>query len=116
MRNELEGFENRENDWLAKEIRREAKLSPWNVDEAKIIKEEHARVHERQNTINQASTDNAQSSTELNQVYNDIKTFLDQNPDLNKKLHDLNLDSAYYGQLEKQNIANNTNTQANVTQ
>ena len=38
MRNELEGFENRENDWLAKEIRREAKLSPWNVDEAKIIK------------------------------------------------------------------------------
>ena len=25
----LEGFENRENDWLAKEIRREAKLSPW---------------------------------------------------------------------------------------
>ena len=45
MRNELEGFENRENDWLAKEIRREAKLSPWNVDEAKIIKEEHARVH-----------------------------------------------------------------------
>ena len=54
MRNELEGFENRENDWLAKEIRREAKLSPWNVDEAKIIKEEHARVHERQNTINQA--------------------------------------------------------------
>lgn len=54
MRNELEGFENRENDWLAKEIRREAKLSPWNVDEAKIIKEEHARVHERQNTIIQA--------------------------------------------------------------
>lgn len=53
MRNELKGFENRENDWLAKEIRREAQLSPWNVDEAKIIKEEHARVHERQNTINQ---------------------------------------------------------------
>ena len=49
-------------------------------------------------------------------IYDDIKTFLDQNPDLNKKLHDLNLDSAYYGQLEKQNIANNTNTQANVTQ
>lgn len=69
-----------------------------------------------QNTINQASTDNAQSSKELNQVYNDIKIFLDQNPDLNKKLHDLNLDSAYYGQLEKQNIADNTNTQANVTQ
>ena len=69
-----------------------------------------------QNTINQASSDNAQSSTELNQVYNDIKTFLDQNPDLNKKLHDLTLHSAYYGQLEKQNIANNTNTQANVTQ
>lgn len=54
MRNELEGFENRENDWLAKEIRREAKLSPWNVDEAKIIKEEHALVHEKQNTIIQA--------------------------------------------------------------
>ena len=54
MRNEFEGFENRENDWLAQEIRREAKLSPWNVDEAKIIKEEHARVHERQNTIIQA--------------------------------------------------------------
>ena len=28
-------------------------------------------------------------------IYDDIKTFLDQNPDLNKKLHDLNLDSAY---------------------
>ena len=54
MRNELEGFENRENDWLAKEIRREANISPGKVDEAKIIKEEHARVHERQNTINQA--------------------------------------------------------------
>lgn len=48
MKDELKGFENRENDWLAREMRREAKLSPWNVDEAKIIKEEHARIHAKE--------------------------------------------------------------------
>ncbi len=48
MKEELKGFENRENDWLAREMRREEMLSPWDVDEAKIIKEEHARIHAKE--------------------------------------------------------------------
>ena len=77
MRNELEGFENRENDWLAKEIRREAKLSPWNVDEAKIIKEEHARVHERQNTIIQARREMLkQRNTEVSRTEQTILSYV----------------------------------------
>lgn len=77
MRNELEGFENRENDWLAKEIRREAKLSPWNVDEAKIIKEEHARVHERQNTIIQARREMLkQRNTEVSRTEQSILIYV----------------------------------------
>lgn len=53
MKEELKGFENREDDWLAREMRREAKLSPWNVDEAKIIKEEHARIHAKEILLHQ---------------------------------------------------------------
>lgn len=53
MKEELKGFENREDDWLAREMRREAKLSPWNVDEAKIIKEEHARIHAKEIRLHQ---------------------------------------------------------------
>lgn len=63
-----------------------------------------------QDAINTANSAATNSSIELNQVYNDIKTLLDTNPDLNKKVHDLNLDDSYYGQIQQNNITNSTNT------
>ena len=68
-----------------------------------------------QNAINKANDDATSSNNELNQTYNDIKTLLAQNPDLNKKVHDLNLDPAFYGepstQAQAQNVNNTTTTQ-----
>lgn len=67
-----------------------------------------------QNSINKANTDATNTNNELNQVYSDIKTLLSQNPDLNKKVHDLNLSKPYYGetntQAQTQNITNSTNS------
>lgn len=63
-----------------------------------------------QDAINTANSAATNSSIELNQVYNDIKTLLDTNPDLNKKVHDLNLDDSYYGPVQQNNITNSTNT------
>lgn len=63
-----------------------------------------------QNSINNANVAATNSSTELNQVYSDIKTLLNKNPDLNKKVHDLKLESPYYGETRTQNINNATNT------
>lgn len=67
-----------------------------------------ADAQEAINLSNKAATN---SSIELNQVYQDIKTLLNANPDLNKKVHDLNLDSTYYGQTQQQNITTNSTTQ-----
>ncbi|MDO4501082.1 MAG: hypothetical protein Q4B60_07420 [Erysipelotrichaceae bacterium] len=45
MKDELKVFENRNDDWLAKERTYEAKVSAWDLDEGKRIKEEHAAHH-----------------------------------------------------------------------
>lgn len=67
-----------------------------------------------QSSINKANTDATNTNNELNQVYSDIRTLLAQNPDLNKKVHDLNLSKPYYGetntQAQAQNITNSTNS------
>ena len=60
----------------------------------------------------------AKNSEDLNNVYSDIQKLLKENPDLDKKLHDLNLQPQFYGEVSNQQIANNTaaNTTANSTQ
>ncbi|WP_304123371.1 hypothetical protein [Methanosphaera cuniculi] len=65
-----------------------------------------------QNTLNKVQTDMTNNNNELNQVYTDIQNLLKENPDLDKKLHDLNLAPAFYGQPSTQNI---TNTTQNMT-
>ncbi|WP_303234942.1 hypothetical protein [Methanosphaera cuniculi] len=65
-----------------------------------------------QNTLNKVQTDMTNNNNELNQVYTDIQNLLKENPDLDKKLHDLNLAPAFYGQPATQNI---TNTTQNMT-
>ncbi len=65
-----------------------------------------------QNAIDSANEDMQKNSEELNQVYTDIKDLLAQNPELDKKLHDLNLQPAFYGEANTQpqteNITNST--------
>ena len=41
MDQDLERFENRSDDWLAKQKKLESKISAWDFDEGKRIKEEH---------------------------------------------------------------------------
>lgn len=41
MKDELEEFENRRDDWLAKERKYEETVSAWDFDEAKKIRKEH---------------------------------------------------------------------------
>jgi len=45
MRSDLERFENRSDDWLAKQRKYEEKVSAWDFDEGKRIKEEHHIKH-----------------------------------------------------------------------
>lgn len=45
MKDELKIFENRSDDWLAKERAHEARVSAWDLDEGRRIKEEHERIH-----------------------------------------------------------------------
>ena len=47
--NDLKQFENRNDDWLAKQRRLEEKISPWDLDDARKIKEEHATRHQQYN-------------------------------------------------------------------
>ena len=47
--NDLKQFENRNDDWLAKQRRLEEKISPWDLDDARKIKEEHAIRHQQYN-------------------------------------------------------------------
>ncbi|MCI5867684.1 MAG: hypothetical protein SOZ23_04515 [Methanosphaera sp.] len=71
-----------------------------------------------QDTMNKVQRDMAKNSEDLNNVYSDIQKLLKENPDLDKKLHDLNLQPQFYGEVSNQQIANNTaaNTTANSTQ
>lgn len=63
MNKDLEQFENRSDDWLAKERKEESKVSAWDFDEgrrikeyhedhcdAREIKDTHARIHSAINT------------------------------------------------------------------
>ena len=77
MKKELEVFENRSDDWLAKEVARERATSVWDFDdgqklknehydncEAREIKENHARIHsayrnEKTNVPNRTQLNNA---------------------------------------------------------
>lgn len=43
MNKDLEAFENRSDDWLAKERRREELVSAWDFDEGYKLKNEHSR-------------------------------------------------------------------------
>lgn len=45
MREDLQQFENRSDDWLAKQRKYEENVSAWDLDEGRKIKEEHARIH-----------------------------------------------------------------------
>ena len=45
MNKDLEAFENRSDDWLAKERAYEDSISAWDLDEGKRIKENHERRH-----------------------------------------------------------------------
>ena len=86
-------------------------------EKIKIITTREPRLGEKngedaQNTLNKVQTDMTNNNNELNQVYTDIQNLLKENPDLDKKLHDLNLAPAFYGQPAAQNI---TNTTQNMT-
>lgn len=72
MNKDLEAFENRSDDWLAKERRREELVSAWDFDEgyklkkehiqdceARKIKEDHEIKHEYYNRINKLRRDKA---------------------------------------------------------
>ena len=72
MNKDLEAFENRSDDWLAKERRREELVSAWDFDEgyklkiehiqdceARKIKEDHEIKHEYYNRINKLRRDRA---------------------------------------------------------
>ena len=47
--NDLKQFEDRNDDWLAKQRRLEQRISPWDLDEARKIKEEHEIRHRQYN-------------------------------------------------------------------
>ena len=42
---DLKKFENREDDWLAKQRRLESRISPWDLDDARKLKNEHEKIH-----------------------------------------------------------------------
>ncbi|MBE6494042.1 MAG: hypothetical protein E7Z84_05495 [Methanosphaera stadtmanae] len=70
-----------------------------------------------QQAIDNANTLMSKNNEELNKVYSDIKSLLSNNPDLDKKLHDLKLEKSYYGESNIQaNTQNLTNTTENTTQ
>ena len=47
MREDLKVFENRSDDWLAKERAYEESVSAWDLDEGKKLKKQHELRHER---------------------------------------------------------------------
>lgn len=49
---DLKKFENREDDWLAKQRRLESRISPWDLDDARKLKIEHEKIHSSYNKRN----------------------------------------------------------------
>ncbi|MGN1406572.1 MAG: hypothetical protein ACI4WM_09865 [Erysipelotrichaceae bacterium] len=64
---DLKKFENREDDWLAKQRRLESRISPWDLDDAKKLKSEHERIHSSYNK--RISYSRTEKNTK-NQVFN----------------------------------------------
>ena len=73
MRN-LEEFENRNSDWLAKERAYEKHKNPWNLDEARIIKEEHEKNH-RENEQRLKDDSNSNINVRNGENYSQPVTF-----------------------------------------
>ena len=67
-----------------------------------------------QQSINNANLLMNKNNEELTNIYSEIKALLKENPDLDKKLHDLNLEKPYYGETHVQ--TNSQNLNANTTQ
>lgn len=63
----LKKFENREDDWLAKQRRLESRISPWDLDDARKLKTEHERIHSSYRRRNSYSGTVKKAS---NSVYN----------------------------------------------
>ncbi len=51
MQKDLEKFENRSDDWLAKQRAHEARVSAWDLDDARKLKIEHETRHQEYNRI-----------------------------------------------------------------
>ncbi len=70
-----------------------------------------------QEAIDNANNVMTRNNENLTNIYTDIKRLLERNPDLSKKLHDLNLETPYYGETHVQTNSQNLNTNTtNTTQ
>jgi len=49
MQKDLEKFENRSDDWLAKQRAHESRVSAWDLDDARKLKREHEVKHQQYN-------------------------------------------------------------------
>lgn len=81
MKNEL--FDD-PNDWLTEQRKRESKISAWDIDDAKKLKEEHEKIHssqiryrEKNNYDNQKSNYySSNSSLSKSETLDAVKAFL----------------------------------------
>lgn len=71
-------------------------------------------AEDAQNSINKANEEMENSIKELNDVYDNISKLLEENPELNQTLHDLDLKEPFYGEEisinQTQSLANATTT------
>lgn len=83
MRNEL--FDD-PNDWLTEQRKRESKISAWDIDDAKKLKEEHEKIHSSQIRYMEKKKNNydnqkgnyysSNSSLSKNETLDAVKAFL----------------------------------------
>ena len=59
---DLKKFENREDDWLAKQRRLESRISPWDLDDARKLKNEHEKIHSDYNRRKYSASVNRKGS------------------------------------------------------
>ena len=60
---DLKKFENREDDWLAKQRRLESRISPWDLDDARKLKNEHEKIHSDYNGRKYSASVNRKGSS-----------------------------------------------------
>ena len=60
---DLKKFENREDDWLAKQRRLESRISPWDLDDARKLKNEHEKIHSDYNRRKYSASVNRKGSS-----------------------------------------------------